>query len=123
MADTIDPEQLGTEIIHMISKACEELNNGIAEELTEIGREAADELRETSPKDTGEYSRSWTSTVSRNSTGVSVTVHNRKYQLTHLLENGTLNADGTQRTKAQSHISPVNDRAQKKAIEILGGED
>lgn len=48
MADTIDPEQLGTEIIHMISKACEELNNGIAEELTEIGREAADELRDLS---------------------------------------------------------------------------
>lgn len=124
MADTvIDPDKLDSEIMYMISEACEELNNGIAGELAVIGREAVDELRETSPKDTGEYSRSWTSTVTRSKYGSSVTVHNRKYQLTHLLENGTTNADGTKRTAAQVHIFPANENAQKKARELLGGED
>jgi hypothetical protein len=123
MADTIDADQLDSEIMHIISQACEELNNGIAEELTDIGSEAVTELQSTSPKDTGEYSRSWTSTVMRTKAGVSVTVHNRKYQLIHLLENGTANADGTQRTKAQPHIAPVNEKAQRKALKLLGGED
>ena len=36
----------------------------------------------------GSYARAWTSDVETDETGTSCTVHNRQYQLTHLLEKG-----------------------------------
>ena len=36
----------------------------------------------------GSYTKAWTSDVETDETGTSCTVHNRQYQLTHLLEKG-----------------------------------
>lgn len=36
----------------------------------------------------GSYAKAWTSDVETDETGTSCTVHNRQYQLTHLLEKG-----------------------------------
>lgn len=119
----ITPDELDGEIMRIISEAAEELNDEIAEGLEAIGNEAAAELEATSPKDTGKYSRSWRVSVKKDRGGSSVTVHNKEYQLTHLLENGTLNADGTQRTAPQPHIGRANENAQRKALRLLGGDE
>ena len=55
------------------------------------GRKAVRLLRERSRKRQhhgGGYAKSWTADVETDETGTSCTVHNRQYQLTHLLEQG-----------------------------------
>ena len=55
------------------------------------GQKAVRMLRERSRKRVhhgGSYAKDWTSDVETDETGTSCTVHNRQYQLTHLLEKG-----------------------------------
>lgn len=55
------------------------------------GQKAVGLLRERSRKRVhhgGNYAKAWTSDVETDETGTSCTVHNRQYQLTHLLEKG-----------------------------------
>lgn len=55
------------------------------------GQKAVRLLRERSRKRVhhgGSYAKAWTSDVETDETGTSCTVHNRQYQLTHLLEKG-----------------------------------
>lgn len=88
--------------------------NFVEEELDEVAEEVADEgrdtLERTSPERTGDYAENWA--VKRLKNGEYV-IHNKKrYQLTHLLEKGHLNRDGS-RTPAQPHIKPVEKDAIK----------
>lgn len=81
-----------------------------------VAKEAANKLKNSSPKKTGKYAKSWRVRTDRGSGGIdTVTVHNKDhYQLTHLLENGHVvkNKKGTYgRTSPQKHIGPVNDWA------------
>ena len=55
------------------------------------GQKAVRLLRERSRKRVhhgGSYAKAWTSDVETDETGTSCSVHNRQYQLTHLLEKG-----------------------------------
>lgn len=55
------------------------------------GQKAVRLLRERSRKRVhhgGSHAKAWTSDVETDETGTSCTVHNRQYQLTHLLEKG-----------------------------------
>lgn len=69
------------------------------------------DLKATSPKDTGAYSKGWSR---RKLSKTHIVVHNKKhYRLTHLLEHGHIkrNKDGTYgRTKAQPHIAEAEER-------------
>lgn len=81
-----------------------------------VAKEAASKLRNTSPKRTGKYAKSWKVKTQRGSAGIDeVIVYNRDhYQLTHLLENGHVirNKKGEYgRTSPIKHIEPVNDWA------------
>lgn len=53
----------------------------------DAGQRAVRELRQESRKRSGKYARGWTYEVEVSETGIDCTVHNRRYQLTHLLEN------------------------------------
>lgn len=80
--------------------------------IQRIAKESAQKLRNTSPKQTGEYAQGW---------GVKklgdkdVVVHNKTMPgLTHLLENGHVirNNKGTYgRAPAHKHIKPIEDWA------------
>ena len=114
--------ELDTEIMRIVSEFAQEITDDIEQEFAEIGNEAVQELEQTSPRDTGDYASKWRSKIIREYGTVKVVVSNQKYQLTHLLENGTTNADGTQRTQPQEHIGPANENAQRKALEFMGGD-
>lgn len=66
---------------------------------------------------TGKYRKGWKSTPVNGKFGViSQVIHNPKeYRLTHLLEYGHINRDGS-RTKAYPHIKAIEDEAEKNIL-------
>lgn len=135
-------------LVAALVSACQEYTDDIKEQVEEgvlkIGEEAVEQVKALSPVyegtdrvsktgkhyhttnknmkySKGSYKRSWTYSVDRERGKIEVTVHAKKphYRLTHLLENGHLNRDGTTRTKAIPHVSIVNNLAQKKVDKLL----
>lgn len=90
--------------------------------VEQTAQEAADELKQTSPrrkgKGGGAYARSWAVKKDRKSMFVSeAIVHNKNhYQLTHLLEHGHATPDGTGRTKAYPHIEKAEKSANARLL-------
>ena len=86
--------------------------------IEKVSKESVQKLKNTSPKRTGKYARSWTKKKVKGRNGIDeVTVHNKQYQLTHLLENGHIvrNSKGTYgRTNGIKHIKPVEEWAQEE---------
>ena len=85
------------------------------EAIDKTSKESVQKLKNTSPKKSGKYARSWTTKRERGRDGlVTVTVHNKQYQLTHLIENGHIvrNKKGEYgRTRGIKHIAPVEEWA------------
>lgn len=81
-----------------------------------VSKEAVQKLKSTSPKRTGKYARSWTKKTEKGGSlkTNTVVIHNKVYQLTHLLENGHIvrNKKGTYgRTSGIKQIAPVEEWA------------
>lgn len=96
----------------------EEVQDAANKAIDSTSKESVRKLKSASPKRPGggKYARSWTL---RKEHGVinTVTVYNREYQLTHLLENGHVirNKYGTfGRTNGIKHIEPVEEWAQSE---------
>lgn len=106
----------GTDLAGEIMKCLQEYTEEVVEALEKTEKELADEavgtLKQTSPKKSGKYARSWTQTKQ----GKKRIVHNRRYQLTHLLEKGHAKRNGG-RVAARVHIAPVEQRISKEAVE------
>lgn len=62
--------------------------SALAENSAEAGKRAVKLLKQKSKVRTGAYKKGWKADVKTDETGTECTVHNRVYQLTHLLENG-----------------------------------
>ena len=79
-----------------------------------VAKKGVTQLKENSPKKTGDYAKGWDIVREKNRNGINdVTIRNKTdYQLTHLLENGhvIVNAKGTfGRTSPIKHIAPVEE--------------
>lgn len=105
-----------TDLADEIMKCLQEYTDEVVEALEKTTKELADEavrtLKQTSPKKSGKYARSWTQTKQ----GTKRIVHNRRYQLPHLLEKGHVKRNGG-RVAARVHIAPVERRISKEAVE------
>lgn len=87
-----------------------EVSEGLEKAKSKIAREGAKELRNTSPKKTGEYAEGWTTAKK----GSAIVICNQnKPSLTHLIEKGHAKVNGG-RTSPQVHIYPVEQSAIKK---------
>lgn len=74
--------------INEFMRECMDENEEVLQErCADAGKQAVRALRQESRKRSGKYAKGWKSTVESGATGVEVTVHNSRYQLTHLLEN------------------------------------
>ena len=81
------------EVVAFCDEHCYEVNEDATKKACEAGQKAAMLLCERSRRRKGRgggaYARDWVSDATVSSTGVDVTVHNRRhYMLTHLLEKG-----------------------------------
>lgn len=105
---------LQEEIEKALNEYSKEVFDIVDKNAKKQAEETVKELKKTSPKKTGKYSKSWAkkdeklSNVYTNSI-----VHNKKhYQLTHLLEKGHALRQGG-RAKAYPHIEPSEEKAIK----------
>lgn len=90
-----------------------EVGEEMMKEAKKLARKARLELKKVSPKDTGEYSRSWR-LKSFEGRRFRYIVHNDVYQLTHLLENGFTHKPDMKFVKGDSKIKAVQDELNEK---------
>lgn len=95
--------------------------------VDKVGKESVQQLKNTSPKKSGDYARGWKLKRERGRNGINdVTIHNATdYHLTHLLENGHVirNKKGTYgRTRGIIHIAPVEEYFNSEVVEEIKRE-
>lgn len=96
-----------------------DVSGALDDAITEVGKEAVEKLRETSPRDKGNYAKAWK--FKKNAKGQSgaleAKVYNDRGNLTHILEFGHVKLSGDTvigTVKGQPHIEPVNDWVQRE---------
>lgn len=109
------------QMANILSEYSAEVRDATNNSMDKVSKEAASKLRNTSPKRTGDYAKSWRVKKKRIWNGINeVTVYNKDhYQLTHLLENGHVvrNKKGTYgRAPAIKHIAPVEQWAKDEVV-------
>ncbi len=73
--------------INAFMRECIDENEEVLQErCADAGKQAVKALKQESRKRSGKYARGWKSSVESDETGVEVIVHDKEYQLTHLLE-------------------------------------
>ncbi|WP_277255857.1 HK97 gp10 family phage protein [Negativibacillus massiliensis] len=108
-------DDLSSEITKAMKEYSSEVNQKVKQEIKKVTREAVNDLKEKSPKRTGEYASGWASKVEfENSENIRTRVYNRKKpSLTHLLENGHAKKNGG-RVEGIPHIKPVEEETAEK---------
>lgn len=95
------------------------------EAVKEVATEARDELKVEGNFEnrSGKYRKGWKVTFTELRYGLEATVHNKVYQLTHLLESGHAKwlwgRDTGETVQAFPHIEKVNEEAQRKLEEEI----
>lgn len=111
----------------ILTEKCQEYTEDIKKEVEKgfrkIGNQAKKEVIESSPSDTGAYKKGWIMYVIKDGGTINVTIHNKKYHITHLLENGHLIKNGTGRVYGKvspyPHIKKVQEHANEMSEELL----
>lgn len=115
MSNSIKVDALSKEIMKALENYSDDISEVVEETSNEIGKEATEEIKRTSPKKRGSYAKGWKlkkDKLAKNR--YSVKIYNKTdYQLTHLLEFGHATRNG-KRTKALPHIRPVEEKYSKK---------
>lgn len=130
MSGKISVGGLADAILSELAAYTDEITQAVDEDVTDVAKEAAEKLRETSPKSSGKYSKSWKAKcVSSTKGNKRVIVYNKEYRLTHLLEKGHVikkNGRSVGHADAAEHIRPVEEWAvnelQKRIKEDINGD-
>ena len=103
----INISQLAAEINRQLALYANQTDEKVQQIAEKIARESVEKLKSNSPKDTGDYAKSWTFKKVKGR----FVVHNKDhYRLTHLLEKSHALLNGG-RSTAQPHIKPVETQA------------
>lgn len=111
-------DRLADEIAKELTAYSQEAADAVKDRVKQTAKECRDELRQTSPRLTGDYRKGWAVKSNFESRqDIRQTVHNRTdWQLTHLLEYGHAGRGGTMAgaAKAYPHIEPAYETAAGK---------
>ena len=112
-----------------ISKIYKSWSAEVLEETNETVKDVANEARDQLKVEgdfknkSGKYRKGWRVTFTEMRYGLEATVHNKVYQLTHLLESGhakwLFGRNTGETVQAFPHIEKVNEEAQRKLEEEL----
>ena len=123
MSKGVKADDLSKEIEKALVAYSDDISELVKEVADDVGKEAVQELKNTSPKKKrkgGRYAKGWK--LKKEKLGknkYSVKIHNKTdYQLTHLLEFGHATRN-VGRTKAIPHIRPVEEKYSKEYEEKL----
>lgn len=105
---------LAAAVAESLREYSEETMEQVKKSVNSSARTCVAELQTTSPEYTGSYRKGWrVKRAYESSSDIRLQVHNKTdYQLTHLLEDGHANRDGS-RTPGHPHIGPAADNAAK----------
>jgi hypothetical protein len=105
MANTID---ISSAIMNQLTKYSDDVMKESKLILKDEANKLVQTLKDTSPNRTGDYAKGWTAKLEyeNNMTARFVVYNKDAYQLTHLLEYGHANRDGS-RTESKAHIAPA----------------
>lgn len=111
----IKPEQLASTVSDFLETYTEDVTIGMKEDVRKTADECRDEIKARSPVKTGQYKKGWSKKIAfENHSDLRIIVHNKKrYQLTHLLENGHAKVGGG-RVNGKPHIRPAEEHALQK---------
>lgn len=111
-------DDLAGAVAEAFAEYSEEVIENTKKEVRNVAKQTVAELRDSSPKKTGEYAKGWKSKVQHESrSDIRIIVYNaKKPQLTHLLENGYALRSGG-RFSGIPHLRI----AEQNAIQRLGG--
>lgn len=107
----ISIDQLAAEIAKELSQYSQEVVEKINVSSERVGKAAVQKLKQTSPKRTGAYAKSWTMTTERAVGQPHRRIVHAKtpyYRLTHLLEHGHAKRGGG-RVEGKPHIRPAEE--------------
>lgn len=117
---------LDIELSELLKDYKDEVEKITEEDFKTVAKETVNDLKATSPNDTGDYAKSWTYKKSKGAlSSVSYVVYNRKGGLTHLLENGhdvvpaPKHEGKKKRVEGIPHIKPAEERAKEKLIRMI----
>lgn len=108
--------QFADAISKELSEFREEKIGNMKKIIDDVAKETTSDLKQTSPKRTGEYAKHWANkTVTESALKKNRVVYNRnpEYRLTHLLEKGHAKRGGG-RVSAIPHIEPAYEKADKE---------
>lgn len=105
---------LSKEIEKALKEYTEEVEVALDKTKRDLAKQGIKELKANSPVRTGKYAKSWT----RKKRGKKIILHNKEYQLTHLLEKGHAKRGGG-RVAARAHIAPVEKHLQQQAETVF----
>jgi len=107
-------DDLEKEINKQLKAYTDDINDGLEKEAKKTAAESVKKLKQNSPKDTGDYAKSWGYVTHKNwGSPNTYTVRNKDhYQLTHLLERGHAKVNGG-RVPGQPHIGIVENEVIK----------
>ena len=112
MADKIKVDQLAKTINDFLEEYQDVVEEALVEAVDRTAADTVQDLKNTSPKDTGAYAKGWTQTKEKGSARqYGKIVYNKPhYRLTHLLEYGHAKVNGGC-VAARPHIAAAETRA------------
>lgn len=124
---SINIGKMSAEITGILNAYAKEVEKSLLEAEDEVAEEAVKKLKSTSPrkkkgKKAGQYAKGWKIDKNSKKQYAQTIIHNKEYQLTHLLENGhDIVREGrvVGHAEAQPHIKPVEEWVQKEMTERL----
>lgn len=105
---------LAQAVAQELAEYSQDVTDGVKKEVKQVAQNVVTELKQTSPRNSGDYAKGWKSRIEyENPEDIRVRVYNsKKPQLTHLLENGHAKQNGG-RVNGTPHIGPAEQKAEK----------